>query len=169
VSGRALRWLAGRTERERRLVVLAAGVTIATLVAGAGLAVRDDLATLATRVAAHERELQQVRRLAAGVGAPGRAPADGGALMTRLQSAAEAAALGDRVTGMTPSADPERGGDAGRLAARLSGTSLAETVRLLHALDRDDPPLGVARLALRKHADDPQRFDVTLEITSGAP
>jgi hypothetical protein len=165
VSGGARRWLAGRSERERRLVTLAAGVTMATLVASAGLAVRDDLAMLETRVAAHERELQQVRRLAAGVGTPSGAPEDDGALMTRLQSAADAAALADRVTGMTPGAD----GAAGRLAARLSGTSLAETVRLLHALDRDGPPLGVARLALRKHADDPQRFDVTLEITSDTP
>jgi hypothetical protein len=165
----AQRWLAGRSERERRLVTLAAGVTVVTLVASAGLAVRDDLETLATRVAAHEHELQQVRRLAAGGGAPSRAPGDDGALMTRFQSAADAAALADRVTAMTPSADAEAGGGAARLTARLTGTSLGEAVRLLHALDRDGAPLGVARLALRKHPDDPQHFDLTLEVTDGAP
>ena len=158
-------WLAGLGERERRLVV--AGAALAGVLAAvmAVVAVRDDLASLRARVTARERELQQVRRLATSLG-PARAPSVvDGALLTRLQAATDAAALADRVTAMTPAPD----GEPARLGVRVSGASLAETVRLLHQLDQDGAPLGVGRLALRKHPDDPRRFDVTLEITGDAP
>lgn len=163
---RSLRaWLAGLGERERRLVLAAAGLAVAVAAALALGAVHDDLTALRDRVAAHERELAQVRRLAATLG-PVRAPShDDGALLTRLQAATDAAALGDRVTAMTPTTDAE----PARLALRVSGASLAETVRLLHLLDEDGAPLGVGRLALRKHPDDPRRFDVTLEIAGDLP
>lgn len=155
---RALRaWLVLRSERERRLLGVA-GVVALVLVLGAGSAgVRRDLATLRARVAARTVELAQVRRLAAAAGAPDGAVQDG-ALLTRVQAATDAAGVGERVAAMTP-AD---GGDA-RLAVRLSGASLAETVHLLHALDAA-ADVGVPRLSLRKRADDPRRFDVTLEV-----
>src|SRR5262249_40940060 len=57
--------------------------------------------------------------------------------------------------------------DAGqRVGVRVAGASLAETVRLLHALDGGEPPIGIARLTLRKHPDDPARFDVTVEAAA---
>lgn len=162
-------WLAGLSARERRLVEVAAGATLAVVVGTAALALRDDLAGLAARVAAHERELQQVRRLAATVGAGSHADRDGAALLTRLEAATDAAALGDRVAAMTPSEAQVGDGRVTRLGLRVSGASLAETVRLLHVLEQDGAPLGVERLTLRKLVDDPHRFDLTLEITDDAP
>ena len=156
-------WLAGRSERERRLIVLAAVVSAAIGLASACLVVRDDFGTMRARVAAHERELAAVRRLAAAVAGARPAGSDDGALMTRVQAATDAARLGDRVAAMTPAGGPA---DA-RLAVRLAGASLAETVQLLHALDDAAVPLGVTRLGLRKLLGDPHRFDVTLEIVGG--
>src|SRR5262249_12969094 len=120
---------------------------------------------LRARVAAHEHELAQVRRLAATLGPATPSSTGDGALLTRLQTATDAAALADRVTAMTPAAD----GTPSRLGAHPDGASLAETVRLLHLLDQDGAPLGVGRLALRKLVDDPHHFDVTLEIADAAP
>src|SRR5262249_22592652 len=60
-----------------------------------------------------------------------------------------------------------------RVALRLAGTSLAELVRLLHGLGSADPPIEIARLELRKRADDPRHFDATIEaariVPAGAP
>lgn len=158
----AQRWLGARSARERRLIVVAALVATGLGVGSAGLAVYEDLARLRARVAAHEHELAAVRSLAATVAGARPAGSDDGALMTRVQAATDAVRLGDRVAAMTPAGDPA----APRLAVRVSA-SLAETVHLLHALDDAGAPLGVARLGLRKHVDDPHRFDVTLEITGG--
>ena len=163
MTARVRRWLATRTDRERRLVGVAAAVSLLALGAAVTLWLRDDLAGLAARVAAHERELAQVRRLAATVGpAPSDAP-DGVPLLGRLQSAADAAGLADRVAAMTP----ESRGDAPSLGLRVSGASLEETVHLLHVLDHDGAPVVVTRLGLRKHPDDPRRFDLTLEVATG--
>jgi len=67
---------------------------------------------------------------------------------------------------MTPTAAPQGEGlREERVALRLSGASLAETVRLLHTLESADPPLLVTRVALRKHPDDAHRFDATFEVS----
>jgi hypothetical protein len=163
VTGSVRTWLARRTDRERRLVVVAAATTLVAFAASVGLWLRDDLASLAARVEAHERELAQVRRLAATVAAAGVGTTDDGSLPGRVQAAADAAGLADRVAAMTPQAGP----DAAGLAVRVSGASLDETVHLLHVLDHDGAPLAIARLGLRKHPDDPRRFDVTLEVAGG--
>ena len=163
-------WLAARSDRERRLVTLAGGMTLAVLAGMVGLAVHDDLARLRARIAAHERELALVRRLAATVVGTSRRMDDESAVITRVQAAADAARLTDRVVAMTPAEPTTPGGSAGGgLAVRVGGASLAETVHMLHVLDEEAVPLGVARFALRKHLDDPHRFDVTLEIAGGTP
>jgi hypothetical protein len=152
-------WLARRSERERRLLGFAGAAALVALGGAAVAGMHRDLATLRARVAARTVELAQVRRLAATAGAPG--ATDGGALLTRVQAATDAAGVGERVAAMTPA---EAAGDAdARLAVRVGGASLAETVHLLHALDAA-PDVGVPRLSLRRHADDPRRFDVTLEV-----
>jgi cell division septum initiation protein DivIVA len=155
-------WLAARTDRERRLVAAAAAVALVAAVVSGLAAVHDDLARLRARVEGHERELAQVRRLAATLRA---APAatDDTALLTRVQAAADAAGLTERVAAMTPSTDDRDQ----RLAVRVAGASLADTVHLLHELDADAPGPRVARLGLRTHPDDPRRFDLTLEVTGG--
>ena len=161
-----LTWLAGRNQRERRLLGLATTATAILLAGSAIVALRDDLDALRARVHAHERELIQVRRLAATiVTTPGGPDADGGSLSARLQEAADTAGVADRVAAVSPTAST---GDApARVALRVSRVSLAETVQLLHALDDGGAGLGVARLGLRKHPDDPQHFDVTLEVAGG--
>jgi hypothetical protein len=163
VSAAARAWLARRSERERRLLLVAGATMLASAALAAGLAIRDDRAQLAARVTAHTRELALVRRLGATV-AGATAPGDDTLLVTRLDLAASAAGVADRVASMTPAAD---GGLA--LALRVAGASLAETVGLLHALDDAGTPVAVSRLVLRKHPDDPGRFDVTVEVAAGRP
>lgn len=162
-------WLATRSERERRLVGAATAVTAVVTSLALGLAAWDDLTVLRDRVAARERELAAVRRLAGAVAGARRAGGDDGALMTRVQAATDAARLGDRVAAMTPDTTTADGVATPRLSVRVSGASLAETVRLLHALDDGASPLDVARLALTKHLDDPRRFELTLDLAGGAP
>src|SRR5262249_31747760 len=71
-------WLAARSGRERALLTLAAATTAGGLVLGIALALRADLSAREASVAARERELATVRRLAAAPGAgPGGAPAGG--------------------------------------------------------------------------------------------
>jgi len=158
-------WLAGRSERERRLLTLAGVCALVLLTGGATIGVRNDLQRLRARVEARTLELAQIRRLAAAApGAPD-TQSDGATLLSRLQAATDAAGVAERVAAMTPA---ETGSETSpRLAVRMTGASLAETVQLLHALDRDPPMLGVPRLTLRRHPDDPRRFDVTLEVAAG--
>jgi hypothetical protein len=90
--------------------------------------------------------------------------------MTRVQAATDAARLADRVAAMTPETTAAADGVVtSRLSVRVSGASLAETVQLLHALDDGAAPLDVPRLTLTKHLDDPRRFELTLDLTGGAP
>ena len=152
-------WLAARSERERRLVA-ARSPSRSRAWGSRARSLRDDHATLVARVAAHERELAQVRRLAATL-VDARTSDDVPSLTARLDAAAGAAGIGDRVASMTPAGGV--GADAS-LALRVSGASLAETVALLHALENGGAPVAIARLGLRKHPDDPGRFDVTLEV-----
>jgi hypothetical protein len=155
-------WLADRSPRERRLLATAAIVTGLVVVWQATVMVRDNLAGLRARVAGHERELADVRRLAAAVGhdaAPINGDATGASLLTRLEGTAGAVLGRERIASMTPAAGVA---ENPRIALRVVNASLVETVRLLHALERD--ALGVAKLELRKHPDDPGRFDATVEV-----
>jgi Type II secretion system (T2SS), protein M len=162
VTAHLRRWLAGRTERERRLVLTALAVVLLAALASAVAAVHEDLTTRRARVDGHARELAAVRRLAATVGADAAGGPDDGTLVGTVQAAADAAGLGERVAAMTP----EAGGDerSTSLSVRVVGASLADTVRLLHELDAEPSRARIARLALRKHPDDPRRFDVTLDV-----
>jgi hypothetical protein len=164
--------LAALSPRERTLLALAAGLGATALAVAAVRAAVEDLTTLRARVAGHERELHEVRRLAAVLRerSPGSAPradhessADT-SLLTRLEGAAQAAVGRERIASMTPAGGETRGDEEERVALRITGASLAETVRLLHALETGPPPLDVVRLQLRKHPDDPARFDVTVEV-----
>lgn len=163
-------WLAGLSTRERTLLVAAAATVALTLATGGGLAVRDHLVALRARVAGEERELAAVRRAAAALrrdpAAAAGEPADATALLARLEAAAGDAVGRERIAGMTPTAGPVEDGLAeARVALAVRGASLADTVRLLHRLETAEPPLHVARLELRKHPDDPARFDATVEVT----
>ena len=103
-----------------------------------------------------------MRRLAAAVGrdaAPTGSDATGASLLSRLEETAGAVVGRERIASMTPAAGVA---ENPRVALRVVNASLVETVRLLHALERD--ALGVAKLELRKHPDDPGRFDATIEV-----
>lgn len=160
MSARLHAWLAARTERERRLLAGAAVVGGALALLVGTDAVGRDLAYRRARIAALEHELATVRRLAARL-----APSAGAGVsaLARVQAAADAAGLGERVAAINPAAAPADGSQADDVASmRVAGASLAETVRLLHALTEEPAP-RVARLAMRKHPDEPTRFDVTLD------
>ncbi len=161
-------WLATRTTRERRLLQVAAGAAVLALVVATAFGVVDDLDARRARVTARERELHAVRRLAAELSdLTPRADGDGASLLTRLVTTADAVVGRTRIAAMTPIATPETDVvRSERVALRLAGASLAETVRLLHTLATAAPPLTVSRLEMRKHPDDARRFDATLEVTS---
>ena len=165
--------LADLSARERRLLAAAAGVTALVLAGRLALAVRDDLATLRARVAAHERELAEVRRAAATLRRTVPSPADGDdatPLLGRLESAAGDVVGRERIASMTPAPGSTEDGIAEeRVALGVRDASLVETVRLLHALEGGSPPLRVARLELRKHPDDAERFDATIEVARTRP
>jgi hypothetical protein len=150
--------------RERTLARAGAALVVAALAARAGLAVRDDFAALERRVATAERDLLAVRRLAARLGAAAAGEPADAPLVTRLEQAAEGIVGRERIAAIAPA--DERRPDAG-LALRVSDASLAETVRLLHALEAGPPALGVTRLELARHADDPGRFGLRVEVTPG--
>lgn len=163
-------WLGGRTEREQRLLALAGAAAAIALLATTVAAVRDDLATLEARVAGRERALRDVRRLAATLRRTAPASADGAAaapLLTRLETTVVGVVGRERVAEMTP-ATPTAGDGAApeAIALRVGGTTLEELVRLLHACESQSPPLVVTRLELRKHPDDPARYEATLEVAA---
>ncbi len=163
VASLVVRWGALST-RERALLV-AAGVGTVALCLGLGVhAAVDDLATRRARIIGRERELAQVRRLATRLRrehATPAAPVDGPSFVTRLETAAADTVGRERIASMTPAGAAEAGE---RMALRITGASLDEVVRLLHALEGDPPPLAITRLELRKHPDDPGRFDATVEV-----
>jgi hypothetical protein len=162
-------WLAGRTPRERVLLGLAAVTALGLALAAAALEVREDLRALSARVAGHERELAAVRRLAGalrrGAGAAPREEPEAPSLLSRLEAAAAETVGRERVTGMTPTLSAlDDGTQEERIELRLSGATLAEVVRLLHALEAGNTPVPVVRLELRKLPDDATRFAATVEV-----
>ena len=165
--------VAALAPRERALLAAAAALTLA-IVGWIGLAgISADLAALRARVAGRERELAAVRRLA-GQLREGPAPAaveppDAPSLLTRLESAAAEVVGRERIAAMTPTTGSVDDGTAEeRVALRVSGASLAEVVRLLHGLE-SGAGLAVATVGLRKHPDDPARFEVTVEVARLVP
>jgi len=168
---RVVSWLAGLTTRERGLLAVAVAVTAIVALGGVLLAVRDDVRTLRARVAAHERELAEVRRaatvLARDAVPPEATPGDDGSLLARLEAVAGGVVGRDHIASMTPSAGTVEDGVAeDRIALRVTAASLADTVRLLHVLETATPPLQTVRVELRKLPDDPGRFDATVEVAS---
>jgi hypothetical protein len=165
LADRARAALEALSPRERTLLALATALGLAVAVGAGALALRDDLATLRARVAGRERELRDVRRLAAALRRLGPAPdaAAGAVPIARLEAVADETVGHERIAGMTPAATPDD-----PVALRVSGASLAEIVRLMHELETGPPPLAIVRLELRKLPDDRRRFDATLEVAPGA-
>jgi hypothetical protein len=162
-------WLAGRSARERTLVLAAAGVALVLVAAVALRAVLGDLARARARVEAHERELKDVRHLAAALerSAPTAAAddRDGASLLARLEAAAGEVVGRERIASMTPASGTVENEE--RVTLRLTGATLPDTVRLLHALATGSPPVSVTGLTLRKHPDDQTRFDATFAVAQG--
>jgi hypothetical protein len=167
---RALAWLESRAPRERALLLGAALLAALILIGRAGLAVGDGLALARARVAAHGRDLTEIRRLAAALGRQAPPVRSAGmeespSLVSRLAVVAEAAVGRERIASMTPTTEPAADGRVEeRVALRVSGASLADTVRLLHDLESGSPPLVVTGLTLRKQPDDARRFEASVEV-----
>jgi type II secretory pathway component PulM len=170
VRVRLAAWLDGRSPRERTLLAVAGTLAAASLVVAGAAIVRDDLSAAQAAVAEHERELAQVRRLAATLEraraeAPGEVAEGAPSLPTLLEAAAGDVVGRERIASMTPAAAPD--GET-RIALRIAGASLEETVRVVHALESAAGPVLVARLGIEKHADDARRFDVLVEVRAPA-
>ena len=164
MTDRVVAWLAGRSGRERSLLAVAAASAVVLALTLAVLAVHDDLAALRRQVAAHERELAGVRVLARrlAAGRPARAASDDAPLLADVQEATDRVVGRGRIASLTPASGPAADGFAEeRVALRLSDAALAEVVGLLHALET---AAHVVRLDLRKHPDDPARFEATVEV-----
>jgi len=164
VTDRAIAWLGGRSGRERGLLAAAAASAVVVALTLGALAVHDDLAALRRRVAAHERELAGVRALARRLvaGRPARPAADDASLLAEVQEAADRVIGRGRIASLTPASGPVADGLAEeRVSLRLGDAALAEVVGLLHALET---AAHVVRLDLRKHSDDPARFEATVEV-----
>lgn len=165
-------WLVARRDalsaRERALLATVAACTVGLSLLLGVRAALDDLGMLRARVAGLQRELVQVRRLAARVrrdGVPLAPASNAPSLVTRLEAAAADAVGRERIASMTPGGAPGAVGEReDRMALRVVGASLPEVVHLLHALEGEPPALVVTRLELRKHPDDPTRFDATVEV-----
>jgi hypothetical protein len=157
-------WLRERSERERRLLAAAAGATALVTAMQLGAMVARDFAQARARVESQRRELATVRRLAREItqGRRATARADASPLVTRLETAALGVVGRERLASMTPVA-----GAPDTVALRLVGTSLDETVRVLHAVE--DGGAEVEKVELIKHPDDPARFDVLLEVAGNGP
>jgi len=152
-------WLAERTPRERRVLAVAAGLVV-LLVAWAGVgALVDDLATLQARVDARADELAAVQRLAARLTDAPPPSADAPPLVPRLEHALLPLVGRERLARLAP-----LDADGRRATLRLTDVTLAEVVQVLHALEQDAAGVAVLRLDLAKHADDPQRFELTADV-----
>jgi hypothetical protein len=168
LAGRLGVWFGTLSRREQTLCLGAAGVVAAVIVLLGARAVRDELGRLEARVAGHERQLAEVRRLAATLtrtAHPGaEAAADESSLFARLEAAAHGVLGRDRLAGMTPASAPaEDGLVEERVALQVRSASLADAVRLLHELESGSPAVHVTRLELRKQPDDATGFSVVLE------
>lgn len=152
-------WLGERSERERRFLAVAVAGTLLVVALQAGVMLARGVTGARARVESQRRELATVRRLARALeqGRRVTATADGTPLVTRLETAALRVVGRERLASMTPVA-----GAPDTVALRLVGTSLDETVRVLHEVEDGDAQ--VQKLELIKHPDDPARFDVLLEI-----
>ena len=158
-------WLATRSPRERRLLV--AALLAAGIVAGVrgAVAVRTHFALARARLAAEERDLASVRQLARELArAPVPAEPDDTPLVARVEAVTADTIGRERIASMTPLA-----GDGEAISVRLVGPSLADAVRLLHALAASTRAPRVRKLDMIKHPDDPARFDVVLEVEDAAP
>ena len=140
-------WLVARRDalsaRERALLSAAIGLAVGlSLLLGVRTGL-DDLALHRARVAGLERELVQVRRLAARVrreGVPAAPEPDAPSLVTRLEAAAADAVGRERIASMIPAEHEDR------MALRVVGASLAQVVHLLHTVESGPPALAVTRL-----------------------
>src|SRR5262249_51724662 len=123
---RVAAWLAALAPRERVLVSAAAVLTVVIGAGGAAPAGRADRSARRAGVAGHERELAEVRRLAAVLRqAPATTATDGAPLLTRLEAAAMETVGRERIAGMTPTTSATSdGAQEERVALRVSGASL---------------------------------------------
>jgi hypothetical protein len=125
-----------------------------------------DATALRARVARAERRLTAARVLAGRLGDAGSAPS--GQARAPLVSVVESAVVGavgaERLARLEPGADPDVATEA-----RLVGVALADVVRVLGALEDPSQRLVVRDLDLRRHPDEPARYDASLVVIREGP
>jgi len=163
-GARLAAWFFGRSPRERRLLMLGVGCAAVVLVGTAVVAVHDDLTGARARLRAKERELEHVRHLAGLLDGQSGTPTDETPLLSRMQSVADSIVGREQIASMAPSSgSPSAEGVVEeRVAVRIVGISLPDLVRLLYAIEGESVALD--RTELRKHTDEPGRFDLALDV-----
>ncbi len=163
--------LARLSPREQRVVGAAALVLGGTLLY---LLVVDPLwevdARLRARVAAKERELQEVitlsrthRVLRQEVDKSRSVTSTNVSPVAFLESLTSGTVGRDKVSGINPAGHETRAGtDQETVELTLSGVSLRELVELLYKIDTASVPLRTVRLSIKKRYKDPYTFDVSL-------
>ncbi len=167
---RALAYIDRMSGRERRLVLtagLALGLALVYLLVVEP--VWQAHGRIRARVAAKERELDEVRELSLVYrrlhAASSRPPRSGAALspFALLDNLARAAVGRDRVDAINPAGHELRNGvKEETIELRLKGVSLQQLVELLYKIDTAGAQLRTERLAVEKTYDDPYSFDVSL-------
>ncbi len=163
-------FLARLSLREQRFVGAAALLLGGTLLY---LLVVDPLweadTRLRVRVAAKERELQEVmtlsrtyRILRQEVEKSRPVTSTNVSPITFLESLTSGTIGRDKVTGISPGGhETHAGADQETVELTLSGVSLRELVELLYKIDTASVPLRTVRLAIKKRYKDPYTFDVS--------
>ena len=178
---RARAFIAGLEPRERNLLYVAAGVTVALLL---WLAVWEPLAGqldgLDQKIAAAKRDLGDIERLKvrqeeleAQVENLERRAGDtenAASLFAQLESVTVPIVGRERITAMNPQSRAV--GDRFEeesVDMRLDGVPVRELVKLLHEIEDGEPPMEVARAALKRQYKDPTQLDVSLVVARLKP
>ncbi|MEA2624506.1 MAG: ral secretion pathway protein [Candidatus Binatota bacterium] len=163
--------------RERLLVQIAAGVTaliIAYLVVGSFHSAQ---AALRTRIAAKERQLEQIQELRRAYlqvkSQTERLTADYAerpqnfSVFSYLETAGTKTVTREKILAMSPSSKTV--GDEfveESVELRISGVTLPQMVGLLHQVENAPVPLRVSRLQMKKRFNEPYNFDVTMAVST---
>lgn len=166
----------GLAPRERRLVLAAGAVTALVILALAVQGVRSARAAMEDRIAAKQRQLEQIHQLRDRFRIlqseselvyvdPESRPPDF-SLFSFLEAIGSRSMPREKITAMNPDSRPiDEEFREESVEMRISGVGLPELVDLLYRIQTGPVPLRVSRLTMRKRFNDAYTFDVTLSVS----
>ena len=163
--------------RERMFVQLAASALAATVLYGIVSSVESAKESLRQKIAAKERQLQQVQELRQTylqlrqqtdllTSHFSNRPKDF-SLFSFLEGAGTKTVTREKILAMAPSSKTigtEFVEES--VEIRLAGVSLSQVTGLFYEIDNAPIPLRVSRIQMKKRYNDPHNFDVTLVVSS---